>query len=678
MLHSSPYPGLGKKNYRADIDGLRAVAAIAVVAFHGFPAIMSGGYIGVSIFFVISGYLISTILFKGFDKNNFDFVDFYIKRIRRIFPSLIVILFFAFFLGWLVLLPDEFILLGKYVAGGSIFIDNFLAWSNAGYFDKNAELKPLLHLWSLGIEEQFYIFWPLTLWLFWRLKINFWVPVALFIAISFGLNLHEISLNPTAAFYAPWTRMWEILSGGLLAYIHLYKSKYSLFTAGSFSILLRFFQRNTVMNISACMGLFILLYGIFAFDKTTVYPGVNALVPIIGALLLIAAGPDTVINKFLLSNKLIIFFGVISYPLYLWHWTLLSFLRLMVGGEPAISLKLLAISLSIIFSWLTYVCIENPIRIGGYRTAKTVLLCFALMSCGTIGCLVYANDGIPSRLAKHYQNISLFNDVKEADEVCKKKYPVANRYCLLSDPDKPATVVLMGDSHANRLFKSLSTYYSSSNENLLQIGEAGCLPFYNIDTSLIKTGSTCSRVIDSQLDFIAKSKSVKTVIFAFYGRYYLTGINLNAPTEIVSRISDVNNTSTLDRTEIYSEGLQRTIKFLTANGKKVLIVIDAPDYSHEPITCIDYSRPYSSYFSIKHSCEKPLSLVLKEDNGYAEITATIAQHSGIKVINLRDALCKDGICKAKRGDLLLYRDKDHLNPLGASIAIDELWPQISK
>jgi len=670
-----PYPQVIKGLFRADIEGLRALAIISVVFFHGFPEIFSGGFIGVDIFFAISGYLISSIIIRGLWRNEFEFSDFYIRRIRRIFPSLIVVLLFSFSLGWFVLLPDEFSLLGSYIAGGSIFIDNFLAWSDAGYFDRNVELKPLLQLWSLAIEEQFYFFWPLVLWLAWKIKVNFLTTIILFLAIFFWLNMQGISVNPTATFYAPWTRMWELLSGGLLAYFHIYNFKLLPSKYHGEKIKLIFFRSSLTRNICACIGLVALIYGVFNFDRATVFPGINALVPIFGTLMLISAGPDAVLNKLLLSNKLIVFFGAISYPLYLWHWTLLSFLRIMTVGEPVATLKILAIIFSILLSWATYVYIEKPLRFGGNRAVKTAMLCITLMVCGIAGWFVYIHDGIPSRLAKHYQNISLVNDVKEADEICKEKYPAANRYCLLLNPDKPATVALMGDSHANRLFKSLSTYYSNSNQNLLQIGEAGCLPLLGVESNLIKTGSKCSHFINAQLNYLLTNENIKTIVLTYYGRYYLSGVNLDKPNDIVMNISELYRSNNTNPIDVYRKGLQTTLEKIIKSGKRAILVVDAPDFSYDPKTCVSYSRPYSSIFSDVNSCMKPLSVVIDEDAGYAETTYEVANKLDVKVINLRDSLCKEGVCRATKDGLLLYRDNDHLNPLGASQAVKELWPQ---
>ncbi len=216
-------PHLSHPKYRPDIDGLRAVAVLAVVAFHAFPSSLKGGFIGVDVFFVISGYLISTIIFESLDRGAFSFREFYARRIKRIFPALILILVACFTFGWFALLADEFKQLQKHIAAGTSFVSNHVLWSEAGYFDNSAETKPLLHLWSLGIEEQFYIVWPLLLWFAWKRKFNLLTITILVAIVSFVLNLRGIKQDVVATFYSPQTRFWELLCGSLLAWVSLYK-----------------------------------------------------------------------------------------------------------------------------------------------------------------------------------------------------------------------------------------------------------------------------------------------------------------------------------------------------------------------------------------------------------------------------------------------------------------------
>ncbi len=300
-------------NYRSDIDGLRAIAVLSVVGFHAFPSWVKGGFIGVDMFFVISGFLISTIIFGSLDRNNFSFIEFYSRRIKRIFPALILVLLSSYVLGWFQLLADEYMQLGKHIAGGSGFVSNFILWSESGYFDNAAESKPMLHLWSLGIEEQFYIVWPFLLWLAWKQRLNLLTITIAIGLISFALNIVTVNTDVVAAFYSPQTRFWELMLGSFLAYITLYKE---------------WRVKASVGNIQSLFGAALVAGGLLLVNKEQAFPGWWAVLPTTGVALIIASGSNAWLNRAILSNRLLVWFGLISFPLYLWHWPLLSFVRI--------------------------------------------------------------------------------------------------------------------------------------------------------------------------------------------------------------------------------------------------------------------------------------------------------------------------------------------------------------
>jgi peptidoglycan/LPS O-acetylase OafA/YrhL len=371
--------------YRSDIDGLRAVAVLSVVLFHAFPDILPGGFTGVDVFFVISGFLISTILYSNLATGRFSIADFYGRRIRRIFPALILVMASCYALGWFVLLPDEYAQLGKHIAGGAGFVQNFVLWNESGYFDNAADTKPLLHLWSLGIEEQFYIVWPILLWIGYRLRLNLLSLTLLIAIVSFVLNIRGINVTKdlTATFYSPQTRFWELLIGATAAYLTLYPSaKFKAFVAqviasikSAFVVIVWNKDKQQALqgkatspvsnaNLYSIAGLLILLLGMALVNKHSAFPGWWALMPTIGSVLLIIAGPTAIINRTLLSNKVMVAIGLISYPLYLWHWAILSFLRIMQGEVAPWWQRAIAVLLAVVLSTLTYKFIEKPIRFG--------------------------------------------------------------------------------------------------------------------------------------------------------------------------------------------------------------------------------------------------------------------------------------------------------------------------
>ncbi|MDE2586306.1 MAG: acyltransferase, partial [Betaproteobacteria bacterium] len=356
--------------YRPDIDGLRAVAILSVVVFHAFPTHLRGGFVGVDIFFVISGFLISNIIFRSLQRGDFSFTEFYAHRIKRIFPALILVLATSFALGWFTLLPDEFKQLGKHMAAGAGFVQNFVLWKEAGYFDTASELKPLMHLWSLAIEEQFYLIYPLLIWAAWRVRLNALAVLIGLAALSFGLNVLEIRAEAVKTFFVPQTRYWELLAGAVLAYLQLFRRTQPAVgddQDASSPVLIgqpasSAHRRRVRNNLQSACGLFLILVAVIAIHKGKAFPGWWALAPVTGAFLLILAGPQAWVNRNLLANRLMVFVGVISYPLYLWHWPILSFARIVEAEMPSPEIRGAAVALSFLLAWLTYRLLERPIR----------------------------------------------------------------------------------------------------------------------------------------------------------------------------------------------------------------------------------------------------------------------------------------------------------------------------
>ena len=313
--------------YRADIDGLRALAILSVVIYHAFPNLIVGGFVGVDIFFVISGFLITAIILENLINGTFSFTNFYIRRVTRIFPALFLVLLSCYALGWFALYASEFKQLGLHIAASAGFVQNLVLWSESGYFDIDSIFKPLLHLWSLSIEEKFYIFWPLTRWFLIRRKINILKVTLIILCISFAINVLTINSFPTATFYSPLSRFWELLCGAVLAYATVYRKE----------VTTNFTLKHS--NALSSLGMLCILAALFTINKDDAFPSWWALLPTVGSVMLIAANNQAWINRTILSNKLMVWLGLISYPLYLWHWPLISFGQIIfaIGGIARLS-----------------------------------------------------------------------------------------------------------------------------------------------------------------------------------------------------------------------------------------------------------------------------------------------------------------------------------------------------
>ena len=490
--------------YRPDIDGLGAVAVLLVVAFHAFPASVQGGFVGVDIFFVISGYLISTILFVNFGQGRHSLLEFYQRRIRRIFPSLVTVLFAALVMGWFVLYPDAFAQLGRHVAGAAVFLSNFVLWAESGYFDNVAETKPLLHLWSLGVEEQFYIFYPAILWLASKLRVNLLLTTLVVVAISFGYNLAIFRINPVGDFFSPQTRFWELMIGSTLAYANIHWS-HSMPGRNAAS-------SGATMSAAICSLAGITMVGFAAFyiSRSTPYPSGWALLPTLGAALLILAGPNAPVNRWLLSTRTAIWFGKISYPLYLWHWVLLSYARINASGVPPPGHRLTAIALSIALAWLTYRLIEKPLRFGSRGRSKAIGLVVALAILGFAGYVVDHQRGYPARFKDQENFLAYFDNSRpewryfEREKILESLRDDCNYYDLdayrngnastiprksISDSchqkqfAKRHTAIIWGDSHAQHLYHGLAKFMPADWE-LLIVASSGCYanPYNTVDS----------------------------------------------------------------------------------------------------------------------------------------------------------------------------------------------------
>ncbi|MDO9599526.1 MAG: acyltransferase family protein, partial [Azoarcus sp.] len=502
MNHPAPHLA-----YRPDIDGLRALAVLSVVVFHAFPDLLPGGFIGVDVFFVISGYLISLIIFKLHAAGGFGFADFYARRIRRIFPVLLVVVFASLVLGWSVLLPDEYAQLGKHGLAGMGFVANVVFWQEAGYFDTAAELKPFLHLWSLGIEEQFYIVWPAIVAWAWHRGISPGRVIAVLGAASLVACVLLTPTHPQAGFFLPPTRAWELLGGALLAWRLHHRG--ALFDGTA----------SRLASGVSLVGLGLLLLGLGLIDGTRDFPGVWAVLPVSGAVLMIAAGNAGVINRRVLAHPLMVWFGLISFPLYLWHWPLLSFVRIVFAERVTATLLLATVALAVLLAWLSYRLLETPVRHHGGRRAVIGLVIASVVAAALAGNIM-SRDGLAFRLqdaqAKREAQALEWPDVLRSDVECSEKvvHGRLGGWCLVADPTRAPTAMIIGDSHANHYFWALRDGVLEQGGNLLQIANGACMPVAGID--LLKEGRYfgCPKVIDAAIEYAIAAPEVETVFLA--------------------------------------------------------------------------------------------------------------------------------------------------------------------
>lgn len=627
--------------YRPDIDGLRAFAVLSVVFYHAAPNVLRGGFVGVDIFFVISGYLISTIIIKSLAQGDFSVREFYGRRVKRIFPGLSLVILATLVFGWASLQPEEYKQLGLHALSGSGFFSNITLWLESGYFDNASETKPLLHLWSLGVEEQFYIVWPLFLIFFVSSARRGGRWILLLAVCSFILNVVFVGKYQSGVFFLPVTRFWELLVGSLLAWASLHSKK----DVKQFS--------SARENILSLAGLVILVISVWKIKGGQNFPGWWAAMPVLGAAMIIRAGPSAWGNKRILSANVVVWFGLISFPLYLWHWPLLSFANILEGRQPSAFVRVVLVGVSVLLAWLTYRYVERPIRQKKDGNFFVILFSIFVFVIGLLGLTIYIQDGFPSRSSPvsvmadgdigHEQYFDYWSKIYYECEN-HKILAGAPRYgniarCMQSKKNHPINIVVIGDSHAEHLFTGLA--YHLSGKNVAYYLQSD-LPLY--DRSKFKV------IIDEAI----RDKNVKVVILAaFWSRRF---------NEMPKDYDLVN-------------AVERTVRKLEENGKRVVLVNNVPSFPFSPTRCSQIRR----FSSGETTCDISLSDVETASSRSREVFQTaLSLHASSVLIDASQYFCREGRCSMKLGNDLLYRDNRHLNIkgsqyLGAMLANDLQW-----
>ena len=463
--------------YRRDIDGLRALAVLLVVGFHAFPQWVRGGFVGVDIFFVISGYLITGLLLKELAAGPLHIGLFYQRRVRRLFPALLAVLCSVCLAGWYWLAPDAFKMLGQHILGAVSFTSNLLLLSESGYFDQAAETKLLLHLWSLAVEEQFYLLFPWLLVLtVARRQVLRWLLIVT--AASLLANLVFISLSPSATFYVPITRFWELLAGSCLASWQAQRSKP--------------LWQGWVADLMVLAGAAAVLASVWLLDRHAAFPGVWALLPVLGACLFLAAGREAWLGRHVLSARPVVWFGLISYPLYLWHWPLLA-LATQFDPKPLRSVRVGLVLLAIVLAAITYYAIERPLRerADGRRVVIGSLGIFTLL--GALGAAM-ATGVLPARgldqagnayIASRDQSRQLREQLRP--QPCPANLPVSARVrplcSIYGDAKSPRQMVAWGDSHIDSWSPVLDALARQHQVRLVVFQAPGCAPLLAVRRS---------------------------------------------------------------------------------------------------------------------------------------------------------------------------------------------------
>ncbi|MGZ5873250.1 MAG: acyltransferase family protein [Bradyrhizobium sp.] len=605
--------------YRPDIDGLRAVAVILVVLFHAFPEAIPGGFIGVDIFFVISGFLITGIIARELNQQRFSLLAFYGRRIRRIFPALITVLLAVLALGWLWMLPSAYAQLSADVFASAAFFSNIALLLQSGYFDIESGKKPLLHLWSLGIEEQFYLFWPLILILAARMRLRILAVTSVIGVTSFALNVALIGSDPVATFYLPFTRAWELLAGAALA-------------CGWN----RIGQTSAASNWRAAIGMLLVAAAAAVLNSKSAFPGWWAVLPVAGSALLLSA-PAAWGCRHLLASPTFVRIGLISYPLYLWHWPLLVFFGIIKFAPLTLLDRGLVVALSFALAWLTYRFIEIPFRFGRPVPLRIVSLCSGLALVAAAGAVIVQGRGFDFRLPP---------EIREMTDVRTDSSKWRFHECLLDlsrevsfadscvDRGRRPLVFVWGDSTAGALLPGLRKAQDTNDFGIAQFTSSSCVPALNTDVA----GVPNCRAINDKILSIARDIQPDVVLLH----------------------------STWDR---YLDGVAETVAALKKHTKARVIVLGSVPWWKRGLP-----NEVLRYFMLHHRLIPERSDRAAADSSGARLREKLVP-LGAEFISVWDTMCNTDGCLARIGDTakdISASDQVHLTEKGSVFLVQSI------
>lgn len=620
-------------DYRREIDGLRALAVVPVVLFHaGFEA-FGGGFVGVDVFFVISGYLITSIIIADLDRGQFSLAAFYERRARRILPALFLVAMVCVPFAWFLLLPSDLTGFARSLMALPVFGSNFLFWFESGYFDSEADMKPLLHTWSLAVEEQYYVLFPLLLMVAWSLG-RLWIISILVVIALLSLALAEWLSHaaPAAAFFLLPTRAWELLLGALVAF-HLRGDQMRQVS-------------HTVREAAGLVGLGMLAVSVIVYDKDTPFPGLYALVPTVGtALIILYVTPATLAGR-LLGGRVLVGIGLVSYSAYLWHQPLFAFARHASMDEPAVWLMVVLSLLSFALAWVTWRYVEGPARnkvLLGRR--NLVLMCVAAGAAVlVVGAVGHFGQGFQDRfqraLAGDVGHAAFHKYVDERFHPCEPAAIAAQALswegflrCKQSRPGR-AQVVLLGDSHAEHLFIGLAEARPDLN-----------VVFYILDGRPSVSEPSFAPIFRELLG----NGLQQQVLLAMHYRLRLRQA----------------------KEDIRAE-LEATISALQRAGKGVVLLGDVPRFTIDPSNCVFRSASQR----LDRLCQLSIDDANKQREAYRPMLQQLSREKGVAYVDIQSAVCEDRACSMVRGDTVIYRDKNHLNILGSQLVGRRIAAQV--
>ena len=670
-----------KFNYRPEIDGLRALSIIPVVFFHAGYQLFSGGYIGVDIFFVISGYLITSIILKLQIKKQFSILNFYSRRAKRILPSLLLLIFLSLILSVYIVPPEELLVISKSALSSLLFFSNFFFTYNSGYFDLSSEYQPLLHTWSLSIEEQFYILFPFFLIFLSKYKFKILFAVILIIILLsiffaqwsgnlqvnypyYEKNFLFYSRSEFSSFMMPFGRIWELFIGSAAAIFIMTKKKY----ISNFNK----FQKN----IFSLLGIILIFYAIFLFDNNTFYPSFYTLIPCIGTLILIFfADQKTIVGK-ILSYKILVKLGLISYSLYLIHFILFSFLRydFYIFGENYYQ-DIFIFLITIFFSYLFWKYYEKPIRNSKNNYVYYYLITLSLLIIIS-SAIIIKSDGLNKRdrffLSKKINDsfIRSVNGKNCFDLIYENNL---ENVCKFGIDKNKFDFVLFGDSHSISYYDFFEEYAKKNGLKGLYFGYSGCVPLLDIYSIRGDQNIRNCNQLNTDVTKILEKFKIKKLILISNWTYYTDGGYQSNKLSLLSKVPDSQSNKNISR-EAFSYGLKKTMQRYNSLGTNLILIKQTPEQKYNSkhlyykIAKLKDKDKLKKIRMFSVSKEEHLNLqnfVNNEFNLYSN-------QKNINFIDLNSSFCKKNSCYLGSKDGSFYIDKSHISNSGIKLISNTL------
>ncbi|MDQ0322871.1 peptidoglycan/LPS O-acetylase OafA/YrhL [Pararhizobium capsulatum DSM 1112] len=643
--------------YRPDLDGLRAIAILPVLFFHADLAWFQGGFVGVDVFFVLSGFFMARIILADLERGDFSFWQFYLRRIRRILPALFTMIATTAAVAWFLLMPKEFVYFAESVKAAAIFTSNILFRRESGYFDIAAEMKPLLHTWSLSIEEQFYILFPISLFAAHRFARKHMAAILLAVLlVSLAASSWEVFRSPEKAFYLLQFRIWELLTGSLVALVP--RPNYPAALSKYLSLL----------------GIGGILLAVFLYSSDIPFPGLYAALPCFSTALVIHARCSDGLPAVILNNRASIAIGRISYSLYLWHWPLIVFVRFAVGHDLTIVNSLQVIAVSFGLAYLSWRFIEQPARYGVWASSRTVI--FGLSSSAVLASVVFGItvknlEGIPQRLpqdvyqlyAATYDKSPFFSEACFADSDGKGLSPDAIRagkLCTMGTGDKEKIQFLVwGDSHAAAIAPAIDKAARQSGTSGLFVGRASCPPLPDAAFGPQAVLDRCKEYNNAVVDLIRRRKFPFVFLAGYWPKYVhrteLPGEGVYFDAKIKPDFSDWSAP--------VEASLRKTIQEFSDQRTRAILVMDVPETGLMAPEALAQAKMTGTTLEIA----PPIGYTVRRQALARQILNTISKDTGSILVDPMTYLCDIQKCRVIIDGKVMYQDEDHLSRQGAEI-----------